>query len=115
MTANYFENQETIAKNMILFMREKGYSRLSLSKLTEIERSSIDDILNGENTDECVYITQITQIKQVFELSDDYLLTEQQTNSLSSNPIVFSERSELAQEMMDGLDNILEIYSIYIK
>lgn len=38
MTVKYSDHQETIAKNMVLFMREKGYSRLSLSKLSGIAR-----------------------------------------------------------------------------
>lgn len=61
MTTNYFEHQETIAKNLILFIWEKGYSRLSLSKLTSIERPSIDHILSGENADE-----QVTELNNSF-------------------------------------------------
>lgn len=115
MTANYFDNQETIAKNLVLFMRLKGYSRLSLSKLTEIDRTSIEQILNAQNIDEFAYGLQIVKINQVFEFADDYLLTSTQTNSLQPTHIAYSERSELAQKMLDGLDDILDIYSMYIK
>jgi transcriptional regulator with XRE-family HTH domain len=115
MNVNYLDYQETIAKNIILFMRERGYSRLSLSKLSGIARLEIDRILNAQNTEKYVYCTQIVRIKQKFNLTDDYILSATQINSLLSPPIVDEGRSELAQEMLDGLDHILDIYSMYLK
>ncbi|MEK5357876.1 hypothetical protein [Paenibacillus sp. FSL L8-0709] len=115
MTVNYLGNQLTIAQNMILFMRERGYSKLSLSKLSGIPRPQIDQILSAQNTDEYVYDAQIMQIKQKFDLTDDYILTATEINQLPSPPIVDEGKSELAQEMLDGLDHILDIYSMYLK
>lgn len=115
MTVNYFDHQETIAKNMVLFMREKGYSRSSLSKLSGIARPEIDQILSTQNIDEYVYVAQIVQIKQKFGLTDDYILSPTQLNLLPPPPIVDEGRSELAQEMLDGLDHILDIYSMHLK
>ncbi|WP_156922377.1 hypothetical protein [Cohnella thermotolerans] len=45
MAANDFKEQETVAKNLIAFMRQNGYSRLSLSKLSGIPRTVIDQLL----------------------------------------------------------------------
>lgn len=115
MTVNYIDHQETIAKNMVSYMREKGYSRLSLSKLSGIARPEIDRILSTQNTDEYVYSAQIMQIKHKLNLTDDYILTATEIDLLPSPPIVDEGRSELAQEMLDGLDQILDIYSIYLK
>lgn len=115
MTVNYYENQETIAKNLILFMRERGYSRLSFSKRSGIARQDIDQILSAQNTDEKFYNSRIMQIKQKFDLIDEYILSTEQINLLSPPLIVNEERSELAQEMLDGLDHILDIYSMYLK
>lgn len=114
MTANYFENQDSIAKNLILLLREKGYSRLSFSKLTEIDRTEIDKLLSSQNTDESVYVSHIKQINKVFEFPDGYLLTPTQTSLLQPTSIVAEERSEFVQELFDGLDNILDVYSMYL-
>lgn len=62
MAANDFKEQETVAKNLIAFMRQKGYSRLSLSKLSGIPRTVIDQLLNSGITDESVYNLQIERI-----------------------------------------------------
>ncbi|MEK4286658.1 hypothetical protein [Paenibacillus sp. FSL P4-0502] len=115
MNVNYLDYQETISKNIILFMRERGYSRLSLSKLSGIARQEIDQILSAQNTDEYIYDAQIMKIKQKFDLTDDYILTATEINLLPSPPIVDEGRSELAQEMLDGLDHILDIYSMHLK
>lgn len=115
MTANYYENQDTIAKNLIAFMREKGYSRLTLSKLSGIDRTEINQILSSRNGDESVYSSQMKQINQTFGLPDGYLLTSIQIDTFSPTAIVNNERSELAQELFDDLENLLDVYSMYIK
>lgn len=114
MPVNYFVHKETVVKNLISFMRLKGYSRLSLSKLSGIERPAVDQILNGQNANELVFNSQIMQINQTFDLPDDYFLTTQ-IESISSVPLGITERNAEAQELLDGLDNILDIYSIYVK
>ncbi|WP_426454481.1 hypothetical protein ACP26L_17655 [Paenibacillus sp. S-38] len=113
MPVNYFGNQRTIAYNLIVFMRLKGCSRLSLSKLSGIDRSVIDQILGGENTNESLYNSQITQISKTFELPNDYFLKTQ--TDLMPQPPLARKRNSIAQEYLDGLDNILDIFSMYAK
>ncbi|MBO2945648.1 hypothetical protein JJQ72_16845 [Paenibacillus sp. F411] len=118
MEINYYGHQETIAQNLILLMRQKGCSRLSLSKLTGVPRPAIDQLLlsGGEIIKESSYNTYILWINQTFNLAEDYFLKEKSMPKfLPQPPLIKYERSELAQELLDGLDQILDIYSMYIK
>lgn len=114
MTTNYFENQETIAKNLILFMREKGYSRLSFSKLTGISRPEIDPLLSGESNNTSSYNSYIMLINQKFQLSEDYFLRTKM-DSIPPTSSAHTGRSPEIQILHDELNNMMEIYSMYIK
>jgi hypothetical protein len=44
MSLNFFDHRETITKNLVTFLRQKGYSKLSLSKLSK------EHLFNENNT-----------------------------------------------------------------
>lgn len=117
MLTNFFEHQETVANNLFALMRQNGYSRLSLSKLTGVPRPAIDQILlSGENNiNELVYNSYIMQINQTFDFEEDYLLTTKEVAKSSSISSVNSERSPKAEEALFGLECIMDIYSMYIR
>ncbi|MEK4264171.1 hypothetical protein [Paenibacillus sp. FSL L8-0499] len=118
MNINFFEQQDTVTKNLITFIRLRGYSKLSFSKLTGIPRPTIDVILSPSNSNPTTYNTQISKITEVFELPFDYFLrkpikslaTTSRTHIDSDN-----QRSPQAKELFDGLDNILDIYGTYLQ
>ncbi|MDT3428715.1 transcriptional regulator with XRE-family HTH domain [Paenibacillus forsythiae] len=122
MTINFFEHQDTVAQNLITFIRLKGYSKLSLSKLTGISRPTIDQILKCESPNQTTYNAQITKINEVFGLREDFFLTAQPVAFSPALPFYAfsdhgsgSERSPQARELLEGLDNVLDIYSMYLK
>lgn len=114
MTEDFFENREIITSNLLVFIRQKGYSKLSFSKVTGIPRLAVDQLLNGEHINALDYNEHIYKVTQVFEIPVGYLLTKY-TYLFPTTPMVHSERSQDAQVMLDGLDNILDIYSMYLK
>lgn len=120
MSINFFDHRQTIAKNLIAFLRFKGYSKLSFSKLTGISRPTIDQILKGESPSPAIYNSQLTKINQAFDFSEDYLVKAQATPIPSPPPTYaysdrrVGEKSPQAQELLEGLDNILDIYSMYV-
>lgn len=75
MSINYFEHRETIAKNVVNFLRLKGFSKLSLSKQTGISRPTIDQIIKGESPSPKQYNSQIEKINCAFDLPEDYFIT----------------------------------------
>lgn len=109
MTMNYFIHQETIVKNLISFMREKGYSRLSLSKLTDVPRSAIDELLSVWSGDASEYNSLFERIRSRFDLPIDYFTKE--VALPQSSAIILSPE---VQELRHGLENVLDIYSMYI-
>lgn len=120
MTINYFEHRETIAKNVLNFLRLKGFSKLSLSKQTGISRPTIDQIIKGESPSPKQYNSQIEKINHAFALPEDYFIT---SRPLSSAPPAYaysdhsagSAKDPMVRELLDGLDNILDIYSLYLR
>ncbi|WP_313640562.1 hypothetical protein [Paenibacillus sp.] len=119
MSLNFFDHRETIAENLVSFLRLKGYSKLSLSKLTYIDRTTIDQIFKGEGLNSKQYNTQIIKINKTFDLPEDYF-TSSRSPILSTitNTCVHqdagSEKSAEVNELLCGLNNILDIYSLYL-
>lgn len=121
MSINFFEHRETIAKNLVNFMRLKGYSKLSLSKQADISRPTIDQIIKGESPNPKQYNSQITKINLTFDLPEDYFITAR--ISLTPTPAAYAysdhsagtAKNPVVKELLDGLDNVLDIYSLYLK
>ncbi len=121
MSLNYYEYREIISNNLIAFIRAKGYSKLSLSKLTGISRPTIDQILKGESPNQTIYNSQIAKINETFDLPEDYLITAVPVAS-TPPPLTYAysdhgndyEKSDVAKEALFGLDSILDVYSMYL-
>ncbi|MBS5913107.1 MAG: hypothetical protein KID09_21205 [Paenibacillus macerans] len=110
MSVDYFVHQEIITKNLILFMREKGCSRLSFSKLIGVTRIAVDQLLNGWNGDASEYNALVEKIRLRFDLPNDFFLKEVAFPQPSTPKL-----SPEVQKLRDGLENILDIYSMHIK
>ncbi|MGG4219441.1 helix-turn-helix transcriptional regulator [Paenibacillus jamilae] len=114
MRTGFYEYKEIITQNLIVFIRLRGYSKLSLSKQTGLSRLTIDHILNGEITNPSVYNSNIEKIIQTFDLPNDYFLINQ-NDQISFAPKTYSQQSLTVQELFDGLDNVMDIFSMYLK
>lgn len=114
---NYYNHQQTVASALIQYMRQKGYSRLTFSRLTGIPRTAIDSLIlrGGENIDKSAYNAHILQINQRFNFTEEDLLEVTPKPNLSPPPPAQTERSALAQEALDGLEQILDVFSMYNK
>lgn len=108
MSIDYFEHQQNVATNIILFMRERGYSRLSLSKLTGVPRTAVDQLLGGWKGDVQEYNELIERIRLRFDLPVEFFIKEvdlPQPPAIKSDPVA---------ELREGLNNVMDIYSMYI-
>lgn len=119
MNLNFYDHREMIAKNLVTFLRLKGYSKLSFAKLSEISRPIIDQIIKGESLDSQLYNKQIEKINKSFKLPDNYFITSHRsitpTTYIHTDQYVDSERTPEVKELLDGLYNVLDIYSLYLK
>lgn len=116
MDINFFEHRDIVTKNLLTFIRNRGYSKLSLSKQTGIPRLAIDQLLNPENPNPMSYNDQMSQIMKTFDLPSNYFVTTvSNIGSTLDHNIDEDPRSPRTQELLDGLDNVLDIFSIYLK
>ncbi|WP_025676897.1 hypothetical protein [Paenibacillus massiliensis] len=106
---NYVEYQQSVSINLTLFLRENGYTRLSFSKLTDVPRTIVDQLLSGWSGDESECNMYVEKIRHKFELPVDYFLKD-----VTLLPSPKEQLRPEIQELYDGLDNILDIYSLYI-
>jgi transcriptional regulator with XRE-family HTH domain len=120
MSLNFSDHRETIVENLVSFLRLKGYSKLSLSKLTDIDRSTIDQILKCEGLNSKQYNRQIKKINKIFDLPEDYFITSLSSkiptimNTYSDHDVGSGKNADV-KELLCGLNNILDIYSLYLK
>ncbi|WP_339298086.1 hypothetical protein MKY92_25345 [Paenibacillus sp. FSL R5-0623] len=114
---NYYNHQQTVKESIIGFMRQKGYSRSTFAKLTNIPRPSIDQLLlqGGGNIDTSTYNAYILQINRRFNFAENDLLKVTPKPNLFPSPPAQTERTVLAQEALDGLEQILDVFSMYYK
>ncbi|MEK5282575.1 MULTISPECIES: hypothetical protein [Paenibacillus] len=119
MSLNFFDHREIISRELVAFLRLRGYSKLSFSKLSNISRATVDRIIEGEGLSSTQYNEQIDKINKTFDLPDNYFITSlvsiTPTTYTYSGYVAGSERSPKVKELLDGLDSVLEIYSLYLK
>ncbi|MBT2292698.1 hypothetical protein J7E73_26920 [Paenibacillus albidus] len=117
---NYYNHQQTVKESIIGFMRQKGYSRSTFAKLTNIPRTAIDQLLlqGEENIDISTYNAYILQINQRFNLAEGNLLKVTPKPNLLPTKLVQPEKNARTQEILDGfngLEEILDIFQMYLK
>lgn len=122
MNYDYYEYRDLIAQNLISFLQQRGYSKLSFSKLTGISRPTIDQILKSESPSPKQYHTQITKINEAFQLPDDYFIVSQDEPTTTSRYVYAysdhgrdADKSPITMELLNALDDILDVYSLYLK
>lgn len=115
--------KEKIGENLLTFLRLKGYTKSSLSKLTGISRPTINQILEGNSPSPKIYEDQIQKITDSLNLPLEYFLnsptqkpeTWQLPSTQYSDRSSTLKRSELTQDLLDDLDELLTVAAFYIK
>ncbi len=116
--------QKRIGENLLNFLRLKGYTKTSLSRLTEISRPTLNQIIEGRSPNPKIYEDQIKKITESLDLPNDYFLQNFQgniekwqlpTTQYSDRSSLSPERSEYAQMLIDDLDELLTVAALYIR
>ncbi len=115
--------QQIIGENLLTFLRLNGYTKTSLSKLTGISRPTINQILEGQSPNPNIYEEQLKKITGALKLPLDYFI-----NPPSNKPEIWqlpstqysdrspaAKRSDIAQDLLDNLDELLTVAAFYIK
>lgn len=112
-----FEFQDTIGKNIIYFIRLKGYTKSSLSRLSRVSKSDLDLLTTGEFSDPLLYQQTLEMLTSRLNLSYDYFLERpiEKPGKWQLNTQAKTERSLVAQELLDDLDELISVIPFYIK
>lgn len=104
----FIESQSAIVKNLVCFMWAKGFSKLSLAKQIDIPSAIIGQVLSGDSQEEVCNMV-INKVIEAFGPIDEYS-TKTDLQS-TGKPLRHDQET---QKLLDGLDNTLEIYSLYV-
>ncbi|KQL33471.1 hypothetical protein AN959_17460 [Psychrobacillus sp. FJAT-21963] len=116
--------RKKIGKNIISFIRLKGYTITSLSRLTGISASTLHCIVAGEMSKHEIYHNNMVKITESLNLPLNFFLEplsmEKERWQISTTKYILTSssstrRSELAQTLLDDLDELLIIAAFYIK
>lgn len=117
-----FLNKETIAENLGMFIRLKGYSKSSFAKKVNISRPTLDQLLEGQSPNETAFLKQLEKIAQAFQLSKaSFLSPPQFEQTYATRSLQFSdhlahtkERTPHNQKLLEDLEDLLDIATLYL-
>lgn len=118
MTLYPYQIRKEIGQNMIAYIRLRGYTLTSISRLSGISASTLHFIIEGKMSKHDQYHENMIKITESLNLPLTYFLEPlnitrerwQITTTFSS-----TKRSELAQTLLNDLDELLSIAAFYIK
>jgi transcriptional regulator with XRE-family HTH domain len=119
---NFFQHRKKIGENIATFIRLKGFSKSSFSKLTNISRPTLNLILAGEISSPVTFETHLKKITAAFNLPEDYFLhppviipeSWQRPAMQYSDRLQEENRPEHIQKILNDLDDLLDIAAIYL-
>lgn len=103
------------------FIRLKGYTLTSFSRLVGISKSTLNEIIEGKISNYDLYLHNMGKITESLNLPLTFfeeppsLKKERWQVSNTKDCSSTTMRSELAQNLLDDLDELLSIASFYIK
>ncbi|WP_342567769.1 XRE family transcriptional regulator [Psychrobacillus sp. FSL K6-4046] len=118
MTLYPYQIRKEIGQNMLSYIRCKGYTLTSISRISGISASTLHFIIEGKMSKHNHYhenmrkITESLNLPLTFFLEPPTMNRERwQITTKSSS----TKRSELAQTLLNDLDELLSIAAFYIK
>ena len=116
-----FENRKLIGKNILNIIKDKGYTKSSFSRLTNISRPTLDKLIKGEVDSLATFKTHIQKILDSQNMDEEQLLNyvpkykakKELVFALSDNAPENHAMNPKAQEMFDILEDIVHMCEIY--
>lgn len=113
-----FENRTLAASKLKAVLRERGFSKVSFCKKTDISRPTLDRILNAEIDNKSTFDRHFQKILTALNLDvNDFLLFEERPQEVaavySSTAPADHQMSEKAHKQYDLLQDVLDLCFIY--
>lgn len=115
-----FDNRKVIGNNLLQFIKEKGYSKLSFSKIVDISRPTLDKIIKGEVDSKTTFISHIKKIidKKIISIEEFMNYKDIDNNNdivtmYSDNAPENYKRKDNTKELFMILDDLINLSEIY--
>lgn len=118
--AYIYDNRHKIGVNLLDFIKDNGYTKSSVSKLTGISRPTIDKLIKGEIDNNTTLKSHIDKIVMTFNINLEELTNYKHLELENSDRMVASnnapeeyEVSDKAKKMFAILNDIVDLYEVY--
>jgi predicted transcriptional regulator len=113
-----FENRGLFGEKLKECIAEKGYTKVSLAKKSDISRPTLDKILNGEIDSKSTFDKHIRKILSVIGMDADSIMLYNGIAPTieavySNNEPMDYAMTDKAKKQYDLLQDVLDICSIY--
>lgn len=115
-----YENRYKIGENLRNFIKNNGYTKSSVSKLTGISRPTIDKLIKGEIDNNTTLKNHIDKIIITFNITLEQLISYEYVESENNEAMVASnnapeehEISDKAKQMFKLLEDVVDLYEVY--
>lgn len=113
-----FDYRKVFAEKLNIYLREKGYTKISFAKKTNISRPTLDKILKGEIDSKNTFDKHIQKIVDVLKVNIDdimyYVQTKKEIEAVySTNEPADYVITKKEKEEMELLQDVLDICAIY--
>lgn len=118
--AYIYDNRYKIGSNLLDFIKDNGYTKSSISKLTGISRPTIDKLIKGEIDNNTTLKSHIDKIVTTFNIDLEQLINYKHLELENSDRMVASDNSpeehevsDKAKKMFGFLNDIVDLYEVY--
>lgn len=116
-----FENRKLIGENILSIIKDNGYTKSSFSRITDISRPTLNELIKGEVNNLTTFKTHIQKILKSHNMNEEQLLNyvpkhkmkKELVFALSDNAPVNHVIKPNAQEMFGILEDIVHICELY--
>jgi predicted XRE-type DNA-binding protein len=109
-----YNSRYKIGTNLLQFIKDNGYTKSSVSKLTGLSRPTIDKLIKCEIDNNTNLKKHVDKIITTFNIKLEELIDYKHAESDKSNnaPEEY-ELSDKAKRMFGFLDDIIDFYEVY--
>jgi len=115
-----YDNRYKIGENLLNFIKDNGYTKSSISKLTGVSRPTFDKLIKGEIDNNTTLKSHIDKIVMAFNITIEQLIKYEHIDSRNNEIMVASnnapqkhEISEKGKKRFAFLEDIVDLCEIY--
>lgn len=115
-----FEKRKLVGDNVLSIIKNKGYTKSSFSKITDISRPTLDKIIKGDIDNKTTFISHIRKIVEAQISNYEEFLSCESLNNNSDLVMMYSDnapsgyqRTDDTKELFMILDDLINLSEIY--